>query len=96
MREYTMLISQNYATTKQPKFCIRKPTNPLLPPRHLKQNHLHVPRKNQRWNIDLCHCLGSKKINQSIHRSHLKYIQYLDIVKKNTIVFFSHASPQHM
>lgn len=27
-REYTMLISQNYSTTKQLKFCTREPTSP--------------------------------------------------------------------
>lgn len=37
-REDKMLISRNYATTKQLKLCTSKPTNP---PGHLKQNYLH-------------------------------------------------------
>lgn len=88
-----MLIPQNYPTTKQHKFCTRDPTNPPRTP----ETKLPPCTKNPTKDVNqLLPCLGSKKSSQSMNGSHLMYIQHLDIVKKNTIIFFSHASPQHM
>lgn len=81
-REYTMLISQNYSTTKQLKFCTLEPTNPSRTP----GTKLPPCTKNPTKDVNqLSPCLGSKKSSQSMNRSHSMYIQHLDIVKKNTV-----------